>query len=166
MAAQPRNINYGFMLYESLRNYYSVNAAGNMTWLFKMLAAIVAPLQQPFNAYYAARVINILVAGCAWQIGQLTNVLNFLFDPTLARIYITQSVNISPAAPEFGYTTPVNAPKFGYVSPVGVRTFGSKPETSIVTFNVPTALSIILSQIEAVVAQVALTGIPYQFVLY
>lgn len=161
-----RNIDYGKMLYEALRNYYSVNSSGQVSILFKYCAACVAVMQDPFDTYNTNRQTAWLVAQCAWEIGQLTNVLNFLYDPTLKRIYIDQSVSMTPAAPGFAYVTPVNAPGFAYVSGVGLRGFYNAPFTSALTFWVPAALTSILSQIAATIAQVAIEGITYQILTY
>jgi hypothetical protein len=161
-----RSINYGRMLYEALRNYYSVTTANELSILFKYSAACVAIMQQPFDDYNTERQTAWLIAQCAWEIGQLTNVLNFLYDPSLKRIYISQSVQLSPAAPGFAYTTPENAPGFAYVSPVGARGFFNLPDRTKLTFYVPSALTSILSQIAATIAQVAIEGIEYQILTF
>jgi hypothetical protein len=167
MSQPTRYINYGNMLYECLRNYYSVNKAGSLTWLYKILAACVVPMAQPFNDYYAARVINLLVAQCAWQVGQLTNVLNYLFDPLLQNIYIGQSLSLAPVAPVFAEVTPCNLPKFGGVSPAAFRKFNDPAALSELAIYVPDYLTADqLAALTAVVAQIALTGIPYQIITY
>jgi len=166
MIQPTRSVDYGKMLYESLRNYYSVNKAGNLTYLYLFCAACVATMQDPFNTYYTARVTNILVAQCAWQVGQLTNVLNYLFDPVSKRIYIGQSVSLAPVAPEFGSVTPLNIPEFGGVSTPAFREFGDHAYMTGLIFYVPTALAADVPAITAIIAQIALTGISYTIQLF
>ena len=161
-----RKMNYPYMLYETLRNYYSVNTAGNLSYLFKYMACFIQPLIAPFDTYDIFRQTAWLVAQCAWQVGQLTNVLNYLYDPTLKRIYINQATNDSVFATCFGQTALINVPEFGQTTPVGLEVFGAPPLISAATFNVPTALSSILSQITATIAQVAPAGISYTIQLF
>jgi len=164
--ASFRIMSYPYQLYETLRNYYAVNAAGEMSILFKYMSCFVQPLILPFNLYDIERRNAWLVAQCAWQIGQLTNVLNYLYDPILQRIYISQSQNLQPTAPEFGYATPQKAPVFEGNSIVQAPVFGQSAEYGNVIFYVPNALSSMLSQIKATIAQVALAGINYTVQLY
>lgn len=159
MANNFRNIDYSKMLYEALRNYFSVNTSGQVTVLFKYCACFLQPLQGPFNAYAATRAINALVAQCKWQIGQLTNVLNFLFDPLLKRITITQAKTAVLSAPNFEYTTHVQVRGFDEPAQAQVRSFTDNSSTSKVIFNVPASVD--LSNITAIIEQIRIQGIPY-----
>jgi len=159
MANNFRNIDYGKMLYEALRNYFSVNSDGQITVLYKYCACFLQPLQLPFNNYDAARQINALVAQCRWQIGQLTNVLNFLFDTIQKRIFITQAKTSVLSAPSFPYNTPVQVRGFGSPAQAQARGFGDNTSTSKVVFNVPVGVNI--SNITAIIEQIRIQGIPY-----
>lgn len=154
-----RNIDYGKMLYESLRNYYSVNATGDISILYKYLACFLAVLQAPFDAYAIFRTKETIIASCKWQIGQLTNVLNYLFDATLSRIYITQSTLSVVADPMFEYA-PVNFDTVFTEAPVIFeREFGDKISGTLVTINIPAAVDEV--DLRAVVEQIRMQGIPY-----
>ena len=166
MQVLPRYINYGNMLYETLRNYYSVNNAGEMTWLYKFCAACIGTMQAPFNTYFYARQQNCFIVQGTWQMGQLTQILNYLYDPLFYRIYITQSKSLAPGLPVFGYVTGVHSPEFGGDSPDAFRAFGDAPDYSILTIHVPADLGLLLSYLTATVAQMALAGIQYQIVTF
>lgn len=157
--ADFKNINYGKMLYESLRNYFSVNYQGEITWLYKFCAACIQPLQAPFDAYAIARAKNHIIAQCRWQIGQLTNTLNHLYDATLARIYITQSALTSISDPEFAYAPTHFDATFGDAVLIDERTFTDRAGTTLVTIHVP--VSVDLSDLIATVEQIRVQGIPY-----
>ena len=167
--ANFRQISYATMLYETLRHYFTINTDQQVSILYKFLAAILAPLQQPFNDYDAFRVREAIIANCKWQIGQLTNVLNYLFDTTLKRIFITQSVITIIADPEFAYPAVLfdslfTVPGGGDTAVVGEREFFDKVSISTVTINVPTGVD--LSAITAVIEQIRIQGIPYQIVFF
>lgn len=88
---QFRVIQYGKLLFEGLRNYFSVNSNGLLSILYRYLLSCIYPMQQPIDDFSVWRTNKKLIAGCYYQIGQLTNLLNFLFDSTQNRIYITQA---------------------------------------------------------------------------
>lgn len=165
MPNNNRNINYATLLYEALRNYFSINAAGQVSILYKYLAAIIAPLQAPFDAFDIFRKKENIIASCKWQIGQLTNVLNYLFDNPLSRIFITQSV-----------VTPVSDPTFAYPPDNFDMTFADSPPEifeveftdktlqTVVTIHVPVSAN--LAEITAAVNQIRMQGIPYNIVTF
>lgn len=160
--ANFRNINYGLVLYEALRNYFAVNMQGDLTILYKYMAAIVQPLQQPFDAYVLFRTREALIASCKFQIGQLTNVLNFLFDNLLKRIFITQSAVSVIADPIFQYA-PVNFDSDFSTAPVQYEpNFNDRTNQSLAIINAP--LSVDLAELTAVIEQIRLKGIPYKIV--
>lgn len=154
-----RTISYPKMLYEALRNYYSVNTSGNMSILFRYMAAIVAPLISPWNAYDVQRRQSWLIAQCKWEVGQLTNVLNYIYDTTLQRIYITQSTVHNVGAPKFPYPTTLQARKFGEDTPAQGRKFHDSLSTRTVVFNIPSTVSV--AAISATIEQIRLQGIGY-----
>jgi hypothetical protein len=160
-----RQIHYGRLLYETLRAYYAVNSAGNISGLYKFLIAIVQVLQEPFDIYDTYRIKEAIIANCKWQIGQLTNVLNFLYDPTLSRIFITQSVVAAISDPIFAYP-PIHFDQTFADAPPAIfeRTFADRAATTLVTINVPTGTNI--SDLTATVEQIKLIGIKYQIVTF
>lgn len=158
---QFRKINYGYMLFDSLRNFFSVNAAGNLSIMYKYLSAFVAPLQTPFNNLDTFRIQEALIAGCKWQIGQVTNLLNYIFDKTLSRIYITQSVTIILADPQFPYQADHFDSDFGTAPEQFERGFNDVSAKTDLIINIPTSLTAQSAQIIAVINQVVLSGISY-----
>jgi hypothetical protein len=154
-----RNINYGRLLYESLRNYFSVNTANQISILYQYCACFLQPLIAPFAAYVAFRNTEALIAQCQWQIGQLTNVLNFLFDSLLQRIFITQSTITIISDPEFAYPAINFDGEFGETVQIWEREFFDPVTVSTVTINVPIGTDI--SAITAVINQIRIQGIPY-----
>ena len=57
-------------------------------------------IQQPeWDSFEVWRANNKIIANCKWQIGQLTNVLNYYFDSTYSRIYITQKALLNIFSP-------------------------------------------------------------------
>jgi hypothetical protein len=155
-----RNINYLKMLYESMRNYFSVNSSGKLSLLYKYCAAHLQVLQAPFNNYETFRNTQFLIAQCKWQIGQLTNVMNMLFDPTLKRIFITQSVSIIIADPGFAYPAVNFDNKFTVAPVIFEPGFNDPISRTVVTFNVPVSINI--PSIKAVIEQIRILGIPYR----
>jgi hypothetical protein len=160
-----KKISYGPLLYETLRAYYSVNSAGNLSILYKYLLAIVQPLQGPFNAYDTYRTKEAIIANCKWQIGQLTNVLNYLYDRTLSRIFITQSAIAAISDPMFAYAPTHFDQTYADAPPeIFERTFSDRVATTLVTINVPVGVNI--SDLTATVEQIKITGIPYKIVTF
>jgi hypothetical protein len=159
-----RKISYGKLLYETLRAYYSVNTSGNISIMYKFLIAIVQVLQMPFDDYDIYRTKEAIISNCKWQIGQLTNVLNFLYDPALSRIYITQSIVLPVDDPTFQYP-PYNFDTVFAEDPVVFeRTFSDKVASTLVTINVPAGVNI--SDLTATVEQIRITGIPYKIIMF
>jgi len=159
-----KNLNYGRLLFESLRNYFSVNTEQKLAILYKYCAALIFPLQGPFDAYSAIRRIYEIVANCKWQIGQLTNVLNYLFDPLLKRIYISQAVVATLSAPKFPYITDVQVRGFGDPAQAQARKFNDRAAGSNVTIHVPGGTD--LAAITATIEQIKVAGIPYEIIVF
>jgi hypothetical protein len=159
-----RNIDYGRLLYETLRAYYSVNAAGEMSILYKYLAAFVAPFQAPFDAYSVYRKKEALIASCKWQIGQLTNVLNFLYDSVYKRIFITQAELQIIADPMFEYPSIHSDGTFEMLPVVSEPTFDGNVSATHVTINIPSTVN--QSDLIATVEQIRMQGIPYEIKVF
>lgn len=157
-----KNINYGRSLYDGLRAYFSVNTAGQLSIMYRLLFCIVQPMQAPFDLLNSQRAVNKIVANCKWQIGQLTNVLNYLFDPYLSRIYITQSISNIVSATTFEYPAIQNISDFDGGNPVFARGFFDRSAQTLVTINVPAGTNI--GSITAIIEQIRIQGIAYQIV--
>lgn len=158
-----RHINYSKMLFETLRRYFAVNAAGNMSYPYKYLTCFVAPLAQQFETFEVFRNKENLIASCKWEIGQLTNVLNYLYDIDLKRIYITQSLVSAVSLTMFEYAAIQQAQDFGGSTSLQLREFTDDPNQTIVTIYVPSAIySTVVSDMTATVNQIKIDGIPYQ----
>lgn len=165
MANNFKNINYGRLLYETLRSYFSINPVTNkITGLYKYLAAIIQPMQPAFDTYVAFRNRQAIIANCKWQIGQLTNVLNYLFDNNLKRIYITQSSSTIISDPTFHYPPKHFDDTFTWSSTIYERRFGDKLAGTLVTINIPAAVD--EADLEAVVEQIRIEGIPYKINIF
>lgn len=157
-----RSIDYGKMLLETLRSYYSVNALGKVNNFYKYMACLIQPLIPVFNDYATQRTLNGLIANCYWQIGQATNVLNYLYDNIEKRIFITQSSQNPVSATTFGYTATLQAGIFGEF-PAQMRTFDDKADQNIVTIHIPNTVNV--GEITATINQLILQGIAYQIVI-
>ncbi len=168
MANQPtvrfRSIDIGKMLYETLRAYYSVNSAGKVNWLYKYCACLLQPLIGPLQQYETERVINGLIANSKFQIGQLTNVLNFLYDNTLNRIFITQGFFDQTVARNFNEPPILFARNFGELPIAFAKNFGEKGTLVNAIIHVPISSNV--SQLTATVAQMALQGLEYSIVTF
>ena len=165
MANNLRNINYGRLLYETLRAYFSVNGVtGNLTGFYKYLAAIIQPMQPVFDSYVIFRTREALIASCKWQIGQLTNVLNYLYDATLNRIFITQSTSSIISDPVFAYPPDHFDTTFASMPTVFERKFGDKLRGTLVTIHIPVAVDEV--DLISVVEQIRIQGIPYAIVTF
>lgn len=166
--AQPsnrfRHIDIGILLYECLRAYYSVNSQRKVNWLYKYCAALVQPLQTPFEAYEAQRKQNGLIANSKFQIGQLTNVLNYLYDNILNRIFITQGKINQTVARDFDEPPILFERKFGETAIAFARNFNDPQTFTNAIIHVPVSAN--LSQLTATVAQMALQGLQYLIITF
>ena len=151
-----RNINYRIMLFETLRKFFSVNANNTISVLFTYLTAFVQLFEPAFANFVTFRNKEQLIAQCKWQVGQLANVLNILYDSTLLRIYCTQATYNILTAPEFAYTSTTYCSDFGSTPLIFASEFGDKVNTTAFIINVPT--SVYNSDLLATVNQIAFTG--------
>ena len=162
MGNSIRNIDIPRMLYETLTGFFSINANNQVTWLYKFCSACLAGLQPYLNTFFTFLAKEILIANCKWQIGQLTNVLNYLYDPIQNRITITQSAVTPEFFWMFAYPPAMFLSDFGSAPLVFLETFGSPTAQSDVTINVPAGID--LADLTAAVAQIAIDGISYKIV--
>lgn len=168
MANQPttrfRHLDIGKLLYETLRAYYSVNSAGQLSWLYKYCAAILQPLVAPLAQYETERIQNGLIANSKFQIGQVTNVLNYLYDNTLNRIFITQGGFNNTVDRNFNEPAILWARNFGETPIAFARGFMDAVKYTHVIIHVPSSANV--SQLTATVAQMALLGLEYTIITF
>ena len=151
-----KNINYRIMLFETLRKFFSVNSNNSISVLFTFLTAFVQLFEVPFANFVTFRNKEQLIAQCKWQVGQLANVLNILYDSTLKRIYCTQSTYNILAAPEFAYTSTTYCSDFGSAPLIFAGEFNDKVNTTAFIINVPT--DVYNGDLVATINQIAFTG--------
>jgi|YelNatPaOPRAMG01_1025707.scaffolds.fasta_scaffold174964_1 hypothetical protein len=164
-----KNITISKVLYESMRAYHSVNANGQLSFLYKFALCCLYPLQIPFNQFDLWRRREYLIANCKWQVGQLTNVLNMLYDSTLKRIYIDQNI--------LGYLFAPNIQDAN--SSIFAANLDSGPDDTVFANNIednpfvgtivkiyiPNSIySVDLAQIISDIEQIKLSGIQYQLI--
>lgn len=156
-----RNINFTALLYETLTGSLSINAAFTPTWFYKFCAACLAIFIQPFAAFNIFRQKEWLIANCKWQVGQLTNVLNYLYDPIQKRINISQSIALPEFLMQFPYPPEEFLSDFDSAPLNFWTTFGNGPATTTVSINVPNDPAIDLTDLTATVAQINIEGPKY-----
>jgi len=166
--AQFKTLNISKLLYESMRAYHSVNTAGQLSFLYKFALCCVYPLQAYFNQFDLWRRRELLIANCKWQIGQLTNVLNMLYDPISKRIYINQNSSGYVFAPNIDdANSDIFAPNIDDTnSNIYLSNINDDPLIgSIVSIYIPIAIySVSLAQIISDIEQIKLSGIQYQII--
>lgn len=155
-----KNINYQKLLFEGLRFYFSVNKAGQPSILYRYLSAFVSLFQAPFNSFDTFRKKEYLIANCKWQIGQLTNLLNYFYDNIQNRIYITQSTSFTVSDSTFNYNQLNNDSDFNSIALMQERAFNDSSFQTIVNINVPIGVN--LDDLTATIEQIKFKGIPYQ----
>jgi hypothetical protein len=159
-----RQILIPLMLLECLRGYYSVNSSGRVNWLYKYCAALLCPLVDPVADYQSDIVTDGLIANSKFQIGQVTNVLNYLYDNVLNRIFITQGYYMQTVDTTFAYA-PINTDTTFASSPtIFEREFNDPLQFVGAIIHVPVSAN--LSALTATVAQMALAGIQYTIVTF
>jgi hypothetical protein len=149
------------MLFETLRHFFSVTSNSAISVLFTFLTAFVQLFEAPFASFVIFRNKEQLIAQCKWQVGQLANVLNILYDSTLLRIYCTQSSYTNIGLTQFEYPATVFFSDFGTPATVFLKEFNDKVETSQFTINVPSDIynnAPVESDLLATVNQIAFTG--------
>jgi hypothetical protein len=153
------------MLYETLRSYLSINSEGKLSILYKFIYACLKPLQPWFDDFSTWRDTEKIIANCKWEIGQLTNVLNYLFDTTQKRIYISQRQYALVFAPTINYESEDFIPSLNYESTFYVPNINDiYTVNSQVVINLPSELyedALKQSLIISVIEQIKIDGIYY-----
>src|ERR1017187_6022852 len=98
-----KNISYPKQIYSTLGSYFSINSNGLLSILYRMCLSLIYPFQLTFNTFDIWRRKKLLIAYCDWKVGQLTNLLNKLYDPIYNRIYITQTFVQQLFEPDIDY---------------------------------------------------------------
>lgn len=158
-----RKIDFGKMLLETLRTYFSVNKFGKVNRLYQYCACLIQPLIAPWATFEQQRGTSGLVANTKWQTGQLTNVLNYLFDPVKNSIYITQITLQIVSATGFAYPAIQQAGAFGGLA-IQTRGFNDRADQTPVIINIPSNVN--MAAITAIVNQIIVPGIIYEFVIF
>ena len=162
---QFKTIDYSLVNYEAVRNFHAINRAGLLSIEYRYTLCCVWPLQLAFDDFHLWRKAKKIIANCKWTVGQVTNVLNYFFDNTLNRIFITQQRIENVFVPVINYESAVFASEISDESTVlapGINDFGVT--LAHVTINVPTEVysdAIIMSQLISVVEQIKITGFSY-----
>ena len=143
------------MAYESLRAYFAVNSSGQLSILYKFVISCLFILQLPFNNYDTFRVRKFIIANCKWQIGQLTNVLNYLFGTTLITINNSDITTINDVV--FAETPDNYDLMFGPGNPINEILFGGLLSRSDITFHVPSGID--QNELISVIEQIKITGL-------
>lgn len=135
--SQFRKIDYGRMLYETLGNYFSVNSNNVMSFLYKYCLCLIYKLQLSFNSFDIWRKREYLIAICDWQIGQVANLLNYLY-PSSGQIYITQAITANTFETTFNYDPVIFDPVFS-ADPINYDVTFNDTSTvrALVTFHLP-----------------------------
>jgi hypothetical protein len=166
-----KTINIGKILYESIRNSFAINKAGELSIFYKFCLACVYPLQTAFDSFETWRQRQLIIANCNYTIGQLKNVLNYLFDntnfvaPDWGRITITQSEFSYIYAPTIDDESTTFAPPITDESTTDAPTIESDPNQRNVMFNIPSDLSASLADIIATIDQIKIDGLTYSYQL-
>ena len=142
-----RTIDYSKMALESLRDYFAVNKAGRLSYMYKFLLACIWPLQLQWNNFETYRQKAWLISQCAWSMGQLTALLNYLYDnvnfvANTWTISITQALTNQIYAPTFAIESTIYAPDFNEHSPSTTQEprFNDHFYLSNVVINIPLAI--------------------------
>lgn len=163
MGQRFRRIDYGKMLYETLRGYFSVNKKGKLNRLYQYCACLIQPLILPWDSFESARRLNGLIANTKWQMGQLKNVLNYLFDKSANSIYISQVTTGIVSVTGFAYDAIQQVGPFGGLA-VQVRGFNDKAHQTPVIINIPNYVN--LAAITAIINQIIIPGIVYEINIF
>jgi hypothetical protein len=122
------------------------------------------PIQTSWDAFEVYRAKIWLISQCKWVIGQLTNVLNYLYDSTNNSIYISQSSIDKVFVPEFTETTLVFAKVFAETTVVFAPTFDDIAKVHPMKINVPASIytnSAVLADLVATVEKIRPLGLKY-----
>lgn len=148
------------LMYEGLRNQFTINKAGFLSQLYKFCLACTYPIKSTWDFFDSFRNNIQLIANCNWQYGQLTNVLNMIYDSSLKRISISEQHSENFFLSIFNYNSLCFLPTFNYNTSTYLYPFNKNYNViGIVTISIPTSLSNSINEIAATVAQIKISGI-------
>jgi hypothetical protein len=122
------------------------------------------PLQEKWDVFEIYRKKIWIISQCRWILGQLANVLNYLYDSTYNRIFLTQSNVTNIFVPVFAEVTAVFAPEIGETTTVFCPTSGDLPKLHPMIINVPAVIytdSVMLSDLVSTVEKIRPCGLRY-----
>lgn len=158
------SIDFPQILHESLRDYFTINKAGNLSFLYRFLLCVIWPFKLVWDTFETYRAKIWLISQTKWQLGQLTNVLNYLYDSINNSIYITQSVIDFIFAPVFAETTTIFAPVFAETTDFFAPTFSDILAFHPVIIHIPASLladTSSYSDMVATIEKIRILGLSY-----
>ncbi len=164
-------INYALMLFETLRNYFSVNIRGGLSILYRYIYSCIQVLQPQWDNYDTFRKNKRTIAYCKWQRGQLQNTLNALFDAIENRITVTQCNILLQYGYQFDDVLPTYPPLqiWGYqfddtITPPAYQLFAGRFDDVI--YNNPILIGVpddsFYNDIRNTCNQIVISGIKYK----
>jgi hypothetical protein len=177
--SQFKIIEYGKLLYETLRSNLSVTKVytddtgthgGLLSIIYRYCLSMVIYLQSYLDSFHIWRGNKWLISQCKFEIGQLTNMLRYMFDPT-NNLYISQTLVANVFVPSIVYyESSVLVPSLitSESSVLAPSITSQYTIRSLITFHVPLDYSIIGSvkynELVSVIEQVKFSGINYNIV--
>jgi hypothetical protein len=162
--SQYKNIYYPSLLHESLRDYFSVNKSGKLSLLYRFLLCVLLPLQAAWDIFETYRQKIWLISVCKWQLGQMQNLLNYLYDPDFKRIFLTQSTVVNIYVPVFAENTDIYVAVFAETTYIYLSTANDLPMVHPMTINIPAVISsdaLKYGDLIATVEKIRLVGLTY-----
>ena len=157
-----RKIDFSQLLKESLRNFFTVNKAGKLSIMYRFCLAVIYPLQLAWNDFEAYRQKTWLISQCKWQLGQLSNVLNMLYDPINKSIYLTQAEAGAIFAPTIDYNSSIFAPVISDSSAIFAPTIDNISNIKETVINIPNTITgDQRSDLIATIEKIRLLGLKY-----
>ena len=164
--SQFHNIDYAKLNFELVRNDLAVNKDEVISDFFKFLLCCTYPFQSRMADYYLWLVKQYKIAICDWTFGNVTNLLNMLFDSVDKRIYLNQVRLANTFDVTFSYPATSYDNTFADTIEIIEPTFSTLANVNaIVTVWLPSVLfndGFAKQEIINTVEQIKLYGIDYQ----
>ena len=153
-----KSITYLYMLYETLREYFAVNAMGQLSIMYRYCASCLQALQPTWDNYDAFRNDKKIIAQCKWTKTQVENTLNYIFN--VNSIYIIQSSALEIFAPTFDNESSLYGYLFDDIAPsIYAGMFDDTILINNVIIKIPNTLT--KAEVENVVNQIIISGLTY-----
>lgn len=156
-----KSINYRRLLFTFLSRYFSIRDDNTVSYFYKFLACFVQPIEKAFNGYDTFRQLEYLISVCKWQMANTANLLNYIYDPTLKRIYLSQSVETQIYAEDFPYDAITFFNDWSANATLFLQDFNSPASYTPVKVNVPSVLSAKLPDMTATINQIKFDDTSY-----